>query len=80
MNKILKVGLYTIETSEVKCFVHHHSGRCVARFCKTSGEVTDNFQRPVHIFLPAKWNRWVEKVKGIHGIDVPDSMKPDWRF
>ncbi|NIR16274.1 MAG: hypothetical protein GWN86_21065 [Desulfobacterales bacterium] len=80
MNKLMRVGTLSIETSEVKCFVHSHDGKCVARFCKTSGEVTDLSQNPMHYILPANWRRWVQKVKEVHGIHVPDYMKPDWRF
>lgn len=80
MNRLMWVGNLSIETSELKCFVYTHEGRCVARFCKTSGEVTDLSEKPTHYILPSNWRRWVQKVKQVHRIHIPDSMKPDWRF
>lgn len=66
------VGMIQSDFSTNGRTVWINAPHCIARFCPLSGEIYPS------TIIRQPWEDWVVSVKARLGIEVPQSLKPDW--
>lgn len=67
---------YEITTDDRNVWINMATA-CLARM---SNGIAQIFPTPEtsETFIPGDWNRWIERVKEVHGIEVPEDVRPRW--